>query len=275
MIRRIAWLVLVATSVGGRLLPAEELFPDEKLRGVIQAILKQKQINKPSIEEADLKTIYFLEARGQDISSLQGLEKCINLASVDLSHNRITDLTPLAELKNIQTLTLSDNQIENLEPLQKLTRLQYLQLDRNRISSLQGLSELENLRALYLAENQIEALSPLEKLTKLRSLHLDGNRIQDLQPLARLQWLSSLGLRRNQVRDLSPLAGLTELHYTFLEGNPLEDLSVLVEMARKDAEGEQRFAPYWFVYLDADRLPEDRRPQLEQLQKFGVRINQR
>ncbi|MFO1096074.1 MAG: hypothetical protein U0992_22625 [Planctomycetaceae bacterium] len=33
---------------------------------------------RASIEEADLKTIYFLDAAGQGIKDLTGLEKCTN-----------------------------------------------------------------------------------------------------------------------------------------------------------------------------------------------------
>jgi hypothetical protein len=46
-------------------------------------------------------------------------------------------------------------------------------------------------------------------------------------------------------------------------------------MAQKDVSGEQRFAPYWFLYLDVEKLPEAARGQVEQLKQLGVRINQR
>jgi hypothetical protein len=46
-------------------------------------------------------------------------------------------------------------------------------------------------------------------------------------------------------------------------------------MARKDVEGEQRFAPYWFLYLDVDALPEAAKQQVEELKKLGVRVNRK
>src|SRR5690606_24348388 len=104
---------------------------------------------------------------------------------------------------------------------------------------------------------------------------MDRNQVADLSPLSGLKWLSTLALRNNKISDLKPLAGLTELRYTFLEGNPLKDLSPLVEMARKDAEGEQRFAPYWNLYLDLESLPEEAKQQVEQLKEIGVRINRK
>ena len=109
----------------------------------------------------------------------------------------------------------------------------------------------------------------------MRTLYLDDNAVVDLTPIKDLTWISLLGLKGNQIQDLAPLAGYTEQRYTFLEGNPLEDLSTLVEMARADVEGDKRFAPYWFLYLAVDSLPDAAQAQAEELQQLGVRVNQR
>ncbi|MFO1096076.1 MAG: hypothetical protein U0992_22635 [Planctomycetaceae bacterium] len=64
------------------------------------------------------------------------------------------------------------------------------------------------------------------------------------------------------------------MRFTFLEGNPLTDLSVLPSaMAKKDVEGDQRFAPYWRLYLSTDKLPDTAKAQVAELEKLGVRIN--
>jgi Leucine-rich repeat (LRR) protein len=252
---------------------AQEIFPDENLRAVIKEILVKKQINKEQIEEADLKSIYFLEASGREIKDLTGLEKCTNLASIKLPENAIESVAALAELKNVQELHLQGNKITDIAPIGGMVKLQYIQLERNQVTKLDGLEKLPNLRSLYLSDNQVESLAPLAGLAKLTSLYLNNNKVSDLSPLKDLKWISLLGLKNNQVSDLSPLAGFTELRYTFLEGNPLQDLTPLVEMARKDVEGEKRFAPYWFLYLDVDSLPEAARSQVTQLQELGVRVN--
>src|SRR6266446_2485786 len=102
---------------------------------------------------------------------------------------------------------------------------------------------------LYLSGNHVVDLSPLKGLTRLSSLHLDGNQITDLRPIGGLKPLSSLDLENNKITDLSALAGLNSLQHLFLEGNPVSDLTPLITMARKDAEGEKRFAPFCMVYL--------------------------
>lgn len=249
------------------------IFPDENLEKVIKEILKKKQIDKAEIEEADLKTIFFLEAEKKGIKDLTGLEKCTNLASVKLPGNEIASIQPLADLKNIQTLTLSANKISDLTPLAGLVKLQLIDVADNQIEKLDALAGLENLRTFWAAKNKIVSLEPLAKLGKIQSLILDGNQVESLAPLKDVKWLSTLRLQNNKVSDLSPLAGLTDLKYTFLNGNPVKDLAPLVEMAKKDVEGEQRFAPYWNVFIDVDTLPDAAKAQVEELKKLGVRVN--
>ncbi|MCA8996912.1 MAG: leucine-rich repeat domain-containing protein [Planctomycetaceae bacterium] len=258
----------------GQVATADELFPDENLRTVVKEILKKKQIEKENLEPGDVKTIFFLDARGRGIKDLSGLQHCVNLAEVKLSDNEISDVAPLAECKNIQSLYLSKNKLTSVKPVESLVKIQYLEAEENQITSLEGLAPLTNLRALYIAGNQIADLSPLANAKKLTSLDLNNNQVSDLSPIKDLPWISTLGLKNNKVSDLAPISGYTDLHMTFLEGNPLEDLSVLVEMAKKDVEGPKSFAPFWFLFLDVDSLPDAAKQQVEELKKLGVRINQ-
>jgi internalin A len=267
------WTVLVMTVLAAGQTASAGIFPDKNLETVIKEILKKKQIDKPEIEEADLKTIFFLEADKKGIKDLTGLEKCTNLASVKLPSNEIESIQALAELKNIQTLTLSGNKIADLTPLAGLVKLQLIDVADNQIDKLDALSGLENLRTFWAANNKIVSLEPLAKLSKIQSLILDGNQVESLAPLKDVKWLSTLRLKNNKVADLSPLVGLADLKYTFLNGNPVKDLGPLVEMAKKDVEGEQRFAPYWNVFIDVDALPDAAKGQVEELKKLGVRVN--
>ena len=59
----------------------------------------------------------------------------------------------------------------------------------------------------------------------------------------------TLDLKDNRITDVAPLAKQTELGMLFLERNQIADLSPLVQVAKKDAEGEKRFAPYLELYL--------------------------
>ncbi|MEW4489772.1 leucine-rich repeat domain-containing protein [Thalassoglobus sp. JC818] len=252
---------------------AEEVsISDPNLERVVRELLKKKQIEKEKIDSADLKSIYILDARGEEIESLQGLEFCTNLSELKLSNNRISDLAPLADLINLQSLSLTGNQIKSVKPLATLIKLQYIEIEDNQVESLEGLEPLTNLRAFYAEGNQISDLSPLASAEKLVSLNLNDNKVQDLSPIKGLNRISTLGLTNNQVSDFSPISDWKNLHLTMIEGNPIENLSVFVRMARKDVNGERRFAPYWNLYLDVDPLPDQAKKQVERLKKLGVRI---
>ena len=68
--------------------------------------------------------------------------------------------------------------------------------------------------------------------------------------------------------DLAPLAPLTELRFLMLDRNKITDLAVLLEMAKKDAAGEKRFAPFLKVYLKENPLSDAvKGQQLEELKK--------
>jgi len=126
---------------------------------------------------------------------------------------------------------------------------------------------------LDLSKNKVRSLEAVSGLEKLVSLYLEGDQVSDLSPLKGLKWIESLDLRDNQVSDLSPLSGMTELRYTMLEGNKVTDLGVLVAMAKKDAEGDRRFAPYWFLYLKGNPLTETAvKQQVAELKSYNVRV---
>jgi internalin A len=89
-----------------------------------------------------------------------------------------------------------------------------------------------------------------------------------------LKNLERLDLRHTSVSDLSPLAGLTELRWLFLNFSKVSDLTVAVEMAKKDFEGQKRFAPFWNLYLgDAPLSDAAKGAQIAELKKYGVRVN--
>lgn len=177
----------------------------------------------------NLAELYLDGNRISDLSPLEGLS---NLKNISLRGNRISDLAPLAGL-NLDTLDLGDNWISNISPLSDLTNLTDLALDENRISEISPLSELTNLRYLWLEFNQISDISPLSGLRRLLSVELHDNMISDLTPLAGLTNLILLRLWNNQITDLTPLFELPSLRTLFLQSNliteipPLENFSNL------------------------------------------------
>ena len=253
---RISLLIVLALgplSAGA----AEVSFPDENFEEVIRQILKKKQIEEEKITDDHLKKIYFLDAKNRGIRDLTGIDHCINLAEVKLSDNEISDLAPIAKCGNIQSLYLTGNKITDISPLGELVKLQHIELDSNEISDIAPLAKLKALASLYLDHNRIKSVKPLAGLPKLQSLYLANNKIQNLKPLGTIRWLSSLDLSSNQIVDVTPLTQLTELRWTFLMQNKIADISPLVEMAKKDIDGDNRFAPFWKLYLAKNPLSDE------------------
>ena len=94
------------------------LVPDKNLETAIKAELKKKA--EEPLKEEDLKNVYFLEAKKKEIVDLTGLEKCPNLALINLSGNKIVNVAPLAGLSNLQSLDLAKNQIADVGPSEKV-----------------------------------------------------------------------------------------------------------------------------------------------------------
>jgi len=63
------------------------------------------------------------------------------------------------------------------------------------------------------------------------------------------------------------------LRFLFLEKNQVVDLGVLVDMARKDAKSDQRFAPYLKIYLSGNPLSDAARgEQVAELRRTGTTV---
>ncbi len=101
----------------------------------------------------------------------------IDITSLNLVDNNITDITPLASLKKLIDLDLEFNQINDILPLADLKNLTNLNLKYNQITDISPLAGLKNLSVLDLGYNQITDISPLAGLNNLTELYLGSNKI--------------------------------------------------------------------------------------------------
>lgn len=108
------------------------------------------------------------------IKDLDGLEYFLNLESLDLSDQAITDVTPLAGLKQLTLLALGGNPIADLAPLDGLTNLEMLILTGCTAQDYSPLANLTGLEYLRLDNSTIADAAPLASLTSLKRLYLEG-----------------------------------------------------------------------------------------------------
>jgi len=215
----------------------EVTFADPNLEA---AIRKAVGIPEATIYPEDLEMLTALAADGRNIVDLGGLEYCIDLTHISLSHNPISDILPLSNLSGLTTLYLEGDQISDISALANLTSLTTLKLSNNQIGYIAPLVSLTNLTELDLNDNQVNNISPVESLVNLTRLWLHGNQISDVSPLTDLENLVMLGLMQNPLSDISPLVdnpGLGEGDDVILVNNPLSEESINIYIPELEARG--------------------------------------
>src|SRR5215212_6372693 len=71
------------------------VFRDKKLEAAVRKYVFEKRDTDKTLVESDVVNISTIDAKGAGISDLSGLEKCPNLASLDLAKNSVKDLKPI------------------------------------------------------------------------------------------------------------------------------------------------------------------------------------
>jgi Leucine-rich repeat (LRR) protein len=133
------------------------------------------------IQESDMKHLTMLDASYLGITSLEGLEKAVNLEVLFLYSNKIQDISPLAGLTKLFLLDLEDNQVKNISALSKLSELYILSLAYNPIGNIQPLSELTSLEGLLLHNTEISDITILANMLNLTYITLADTSI-DFSP---------------------------------------------------------------------------------------------
>ncbi len=210
----------------------------------------------PNLEELNLQ--------GNDIKSMQGVEKAARLTRLDASYNPrmavieglasstnlsyldlsgcgIVDLSGLDALTNLETLHLRENQLTSTSGLGSLHKLTFLDLGQNKIREVVGLDPLENLVELDLSENGFDSIAGLLNLKKLEVLHLElVRKIVDYSGLEKLVSLREISLKSNPVdKSILPiLSRLPKLEYLDIDHCEIEDIFVfLIESSNGDRDG--------------------------------------
>ncbi len=99
------------------------------------------------------------------------LQYCTDLAYLDLSGNKITDLSFLAGLTKLKLLSVAGNKIADLAVLSALTELEFLEIYSNAsitdIAPLSGLAKLTHLNAARTGLADVTVLSEMKQLKML------------------------------------------------------------------------------------------------------------
>ena len=226
--------------------------PDLNLRTAVAKALGKAPRDTITVEE--MATLERLDANGQDIKDLRGLEFATNLEALEIrgnlvsdlspiagltqlsrlgiQGNKVSDISPLTELKNLGSLGIYANEISDISPLSGLTNLQWLSMYNNPVSDLSPLANLKRLTGIRVRVEPPGNLSPLAELTNLETFFYwgSGEPVPDLSPLTKLPKLAKIDLGRGSKVDLSPLSGLKTIKELWLHDCGISNLSFLEKL---------------------------------------------
>ena len=112
-----------------------------------------------------LEDIDELDLPDRGMENLDGLEYCKQLRKLDLSNNKLSDISEIAGLIYLEELYLADNQIGYIDALSNLHYLKIVDLSNNQIDDISPLYDLEYLEYIHFSGNPIpgEQLELLKK----------------------------------------------------------------------------------------------------------------
>ncbi|NWW05143.1 LRC23 protein, partial [Oreocharis arfaki] len=157
------------------------------------------------------------------LTDISLLERFIHLRYVDLSKNKLQDLSPLSSLTQLLWLKVDGNLLTSAS-MQELPYLQVISFDRNHIKDLEGIAH-PLLANLSLKDNKIQTVLGLhrDQLSSLQILELQGNEIKTTAGLG-VSKLKKLYLAQNTICSLEGLEEFEELETLHLRDNKLEAL---------------------------------------------------
>jgi len=127
--------------------------------------------------------------------------QCVNLRSLDLSNNLLTDVSALKNLQNLQKLNISNNRLQSISAVLVLKKLQSLDASNNSISMLPSILG-QRLRDLDLSNNRISVLDG-QFVTKLDSLNLQNNALSVIPENFHSDSLVQLNCNNNRLTKLN------------------------------------------------------------------------
>lgn len=199
----------------------EDSFSESKKR-LVSVITEILDLGGNSAEPIPWNLVTEIELRNCYLNNVKDLNTLLpNLISVDLSSNDIKYLTGIP--KEIMTLNLSDNRIEDITPFSEYHELQRLTLDKNNLTRVTNLSKNIHLTTLNLASNQIMNIRGIEQLINLRSLNVSDNQLHGKINFKFFNFMNliELDLSKNNLQEITGLQYLPLLRILNLDDNNL------------------------------------------------------
>ncbi len=183
-------------------------FPDKSFEKAIREI-----INKPKgdVLYSDVSKITKIVFNDKDIKLIEGIQYFKSLKTLNLGHNKITDISAIKNLIKLERLELYFNKITDISAVNSLVKLEDLVLDKNKVIDISAVKGLTNLENLSFWDNEITDISAIKNLVKLKILELSNNKITDISVLKNLVNLEYLFVESNEITDISIIKNLKKI----------------------------------------------------------------
>lgn len=203
---------------------------------------------------AEVTNLTYLDLSYNTVRNIEAVMGMKNLKELHMQHNALTALDNLT-LFELEKLDISHNSLSTLAPLAACTKLNWLDVSSNPIGGerLRGLEGLKVLSTLNANECGLSDVSILSGCLQLKELSISDNSITDISMLASLLnleifdfsrngvyalpgWTESGALRvvqgsYNKINSVYYLTVMQNLTYVSLDYNNLTDISPLANCA--------------------------------------------
>jgi Leucine-rich repeat (LRR) protein len=115
-----------------------------------------------------------------------GLQYCTDLVYLDLSNNKLTDISFVKNLLKLRLFSIGINKVTDISALSSLTELEFLEIYTNPIVDYTPLTGLTKLTHLNCARTALADITPLAGMKQLKMLWMMNNKLIDKDALAKL-----------------------------------------------------------------------------------------
>lgn len=168
-----------------------------------------------------------LDISNNQISSLEGVGNLTHLMQLNLSHNKLTQLSPdIGYAGKLTQLDLGNNSLTSIpETIGNLKGLNQLYLRYNKLTTIPSLISCVSLKELYLGNNLLKSI-PQSIPSCVAILELRDNQVSNIdETILSVKCLQRLDISNNNIMNVIPeIANMPDLKVIILEGNPLRSI---------------------------------------------------
>jgi hypothetical protein len=143
-------------------MPIKVFYQDEtcKTFNSLSDILKPK----------DVKALY---CQRNNLTSLAGLERCINLEELYAYDNDLTSIKEIGNCPKLKNMFINSNKITSLEGIERCPKLLVIECSTNLIEHVSGIENCKELIHLYCEDNPLFCLTGVECCPNLEEILID------------------------------------------------------------------------------------------------------